>query len=538
MSWNKMLFHSLKSRTVLLYALLFLVSYTIIFVIVYLHLRRAEQEETDWRLHRIFSAFEYRYFTGEELRNSLVVLPKFSRIPKEFFQHVAEELAGFQPVLACRETRNRDSYVVFGFRGKEIWRVTYETDPPHFSKERVLPEGHTAVLAKDFAQESFGEGARLVSLLLDRNKQILACSPSAEPDRERFRRFDYAQNSARLHYGDMENSRGRRIRLAWKSLPDGNMLVIGLNQHSADENLDRIVNAFWGGGVAVFALSILCAWILSCRMVRGIQRVGKAADRIAAGDYSCRVPLNNDGCEIDSLVASFNTMTGNTEILMSELRTIADDIAHDLRTPLTRMIGRSEVTVSGNPTLEDALNTLGDNAEECRAMLALINQMLEISKTESGAIVPDRRELDLSALLERSVELFRLPAEQKGQEIVLNLPERPVHFCGDSVKLQRLVGNLLDNAMKFTPPQGRITVALKQSAQEIVLRVSDTGCGIPAEEREKVFKRFYRADSSRHLPGNGLGLALVQAIAKAHGGSVGLESEPGRGSVFTVRLPV
>ena len=126
-------------------------------------------------------------------------------------------------------------------------------------------------------------------------------------------------------------------------------------------------------------------------------------------------------------------------------------------------------------------------------MLVLINQMLEISKTESGAIVPERRELDLSALLERSVELFRLPAEQKGQEIVLNLPERPVHFCGDSVKLQRLVGNLLDNAMKFTPPQGRITVALEQSAQE---------------------------------------------IAKAHGGSVGLESEPRRGSVFTVRLPV
>lgn len=171
-------------------------------------------------------------------------------------------------------------------------------------------------------------------------------------------------------------------------------------------------------------------------------------------------------------------------------------------------------------------------------MLALINQMLEISKTESGAIVPDRRELDLSALLERSVELFRLPAEQKNQEIVLDIPERPVRFSGDAVKLQRLTGNLLDNAMKFTPPHGRITVALKRTDREVVLSVSDTGCGIPPEEREKVFKRFFRADSSRHLPGNGLGLALVQAIAKAHGGSVGLESEPGRGSVFTVRLPV
>ena len=136
------------------------------------------------------------------------------------------------------------------------------------------------------------------------------------------------------------------------------------------------------------------------------------------------------------------------------------------------------------------------------------------------------------------MELFRLPAEQKNQEIVLNIPERPVRFSGDAVKLQRLAGNLLDNAMKFTPPHGRITVALKRMDREVVLSVSDTGCGIPPEEREKVFKRFFRADSSRHLPGNGLGLALVQAIAKAHGGSVGLESEPGRGSVFTVRLPV
>ncbi len=201
------------------------------------------------------------------------------------------------------------------------------------------------------------------------------------------------------------------------------------------------------------------------------------------------------------------------------------------------MLGRAEITVSGNPTLENCLNTLGDNAEECRGMLSLINRMLDISKTESGTAVLHKKTFDLTLLLQRSAEVFSMVTEQKKQKLVIELPPGPVLFFADPVKIQQMAANLLDNAVKFTPEGGVIRISLTQTGDEICFAVADSGCGIPAEEQKNVFKRFYRADSSRHLPGNGLGLALVHAIVHAHRGSIELDSTPGHGSVFTIRFP-
>ena len=325
--------------------------------------------------------------------------------------------------------------------------------------------------------------------------------------------------------------------MAYRTIPNGTLLVIGLNQHAADENLQKISYAFLITGLTVLALSILCGWFLACRIVSGIERVRRTADRIADGDYSLRISPNAGDLETDDLIASFNTMTANTETLMSELKTITDDIAHDLRTPLTRMLGRSEIAVTLHPTSEKLQDTLGDNAEDCRRMLALINQMLAISKTESGASRLHRETVDLKKLLERASELFRMPAEQKRQTLLLELPAEPVFLSADPARLQQLIANLVDNALKFTSENGSIVIRLTESAEEILLSVSDTGCGIPPEECKKVFKRFYRADTSRNLPGNGLGLAMVRAIATAHGGFVSLSSEVGKGSTFTVHFP-
>ena len=170
-------------------------------------------------------------------------------------------------------------------------------------------------------------------------------------------------------------------------------------------------------------------------------------------------------------------------------------------------------------------------------MLNLINMMLEISRTESGAVEITRSRFDFRAMLRRSAELFSMPAEQKHQKLTLRLPETPVLVCCDQQKLQQVAANLLDNAIKFTPEGGAVDVELSVCDGEIRFSVADTGCGIREEERPEIFKRFYRADNSRSLPGNGLGLSLVSAIVTAAGGSITVEAVLPRGSRFTVRLP-
>ncbi len=538
MFWSKHpLFYSLKTRTAVLYGSLFTLSFLIIFGIVYLYLYLGNQESVDRRLKGILSECEYEYLTGTELPLSLLPVRRIEKIPSRFFQQTAGETEGFQLLLAFHDVDGKFLYLLFLHPDRRTLKyLTIDMETGRMEKKETSRPPRTDVLAQKFARESFGEGNRIYLLLLDKDGRLLAKSPFSRGDLTGLLRYPYRRESTDIQYANLRGSRWR-IRMAYRTIPNGTLLVIGLNQHAADENLQKISYAFLITGLTVLALSILCGWFLACRIVSGIERVGRTADRIADGDYSLRISPNAGDLETDDLIASFNTMTANTETLMRELKTITDDIAHDLRTPLTRMLGRSEIAVTLHPTSEKLQDTLGDNAEDCRRMLALINQMLAISKTESGASRLHRETVDLKKLLERASELFRMPAEQKRQTLLLELPAEPVFLSADPARLQQLIANLVDNALKFTSENGSIVIRLTESAEEILLSVSDTGCGIPPEECKKVFKRFYRADTSRNLPGNGLGLAMVRAIATAHGGFVSLSSEVGKGSTFTVHFP-
>ena len=538
MFWSKHpLFYSLKTRTAVLYGSLFTLSFLIIFGIVYLYLYLGNQESVDRRLKGILSECEYEYLTGTKLPLSLLPVRRIEKIPSRFFQQTAGETESFQLLLAFHDVDGKFLYLLFLHPDRRTRKyLTIDMETGRVEKKETSRPPRTDVLAQKFARESFGEGNRIYLLLLDKDGRLLAKSPFSRGDLTGLLRYPYRRESTDIQYANLRGSRWR-IRMAYRTIPNGTLLVIGLNQHAADENLQKISYAFLITGLTVLALSILCGWFLACRIVSGIERVGRTADRIADGDYSLRISPNAGDLETDDLIASFNTMTANTETLMSELKTITDDIAHDLRTPLTRMLGRSEIAVTLHPTSEKLQDTLGDNAEDCRRMLALINQMLAISKTESGASRLHRETVDLKKLLERASELFRMPAEQKRQTLLLELPAEPVFLSADPARLQQLIANLVDNALKFTSENGSIVIRLTESAEEILLSVSDTGCGIPPEECKKVFKRFYRADTSRNLPGNGLGLAMVRAIATAHGGFVSLSSEVGKGSTFTVHFP-
>ena len=220
---------------------------------------------------------------------------------------------------------------------------------------------------------------------------------------------------------------------------------------------------------------------------------------------------------------------------MQELHDLSDDIAHDLRTPLTRLHAQAELAAMGDVSAEELAAGV---AEETTSMLELINTMLDLSQTGARIERSPRMDVDLAAVVRQMTEFYASVAEDKRVAFVLDLPEGEIIRSAHKAKLQQLVGNLLDNAVKFTPPGGTVSVTLSKEPDTGLARfaVSDTGIGIPEADQPNLFKRFWRSDASRSLPGNGLGLAVVKAIVTSYGGSVTCTSRPGVGTTFVVKL--
>ncbi len=220
---------------------------------------------------------------------------------------------------------------------------------------------------------------------------------------------------------------------------------------------------------------------------------------------------------------------------MQELHDLSDDIAHDLRTPLARMHAQAELAAMGEVSAQELAAGV---AEETTSMLELINTMLDLSQTGARIERSPRTDVDLAAIVRQMTEFYASVAEDKRVAFVLDLPEGEIVRSAHKAKLQQLVGNLLDNAVKFTPAGGTVSVTLSKEPETGLARlaVSDTGIGISEADQPNLFKRFWRSDASRSLPGNGLGLAVVKAIVTSYGGSVTCTSRPGVGTTFVVKL--
>lgn len=324
------------------------------------------------------------------------------------------------------------------------------------------------------------------------------------------------------------------LRVRTTVLPDGFKLSVG-HDVTADEQYLLFLAIVLGGA---FLLSLLLGgWVadwLARRFVRSLQNVSDAADRIKAGEWSTRVKPSHESRELILLEDAFNTMCDQNEKTLTELKTLTDDIAHDLRTPLTRLRTAAEFAAMGGELKRPLPEMLFEQSSD---MLEMINTMLEISQAGNRIDGTPREDIDLCAFLHDTADLYSTVLDDQGLRLVLNVPDVSVVFSGHRGRLQRLVGNLLDNAIKFTSRGGAITIALEHVRDAVVLRVADTGCGIAAEDLPHVFRRFWRSDSSRSLPGNGLGLALAKAIVTSYAGTIECDSAPGRGTVFTVALP-
>ena len=234
------------------------------------------------------------------------------------------------------------------------------------------------------------------------------------------------------------------------------------------------------------------------------------------------------------LAKTFNRLFTAQDARLCELRDLTTNVLHDLRTPLTQISGDAEAVCRGEM---DAAESAERTMESCRTIIRLIDINAEITRTNAGTQSAPAQNLDFGGIVSESVELFRPVAEMKSIRLAFRQPDAPLPFRGHPDKLQRIVGNLIDNAIKFTAGSGSVTVELTSDDSRVVLSVADTGIGMSSETASRVFERFYRADESRHEPGFGLGLSLVKAIVDSYGGDIRCMSVPGKGTTFTVELP-
>lgn len=328
----------------------------------------------------------------------------------------------------------------------------------------------------------------------------------------------------------------RKARVLTTSIGPGRYLQVGLSLSDSMAFLRHFEH--YGLLILFFMLSLgtLAGWALARKAMAGVESVTRAADRIADGHFSDRVAVAGEGSEIDHLVSTFNRMAEHVQTVMAEMRQVNDHIAHDLRSPLTRIRGLAEsAAIQAKPGSESA-ELAGSIVEECDRLGQIINTMLEIAEAEAGVQRLALASLDTGELVRRAAELFEGVAEERHIALTCSMDSVPP-LRGDRRRLQRALANLIDNALKYTPSGGRVEVTLGHNGERVEIAVRDTGPGIALEEQAHLFERFYRGDRSRHLPGNGLGLSLARAVAHAHGGDIRLESRPGSGSTFILSLP-
>ena len=284
----------------------------------------------------------------------------------------------------------------------------------------------------------------------------------------------------------------------------------------------------------------LMGWYMAGRTLKPVLAIARTAQSISGSNLSLRIPTRQAGDELDYLILTFNRMIDRLENSFQQIRQFSTDVSHELRTPITAIRGQLEVALFTAQTPEQYREAMFNALQDIERLSQIVRALLLLSQAESGQLALQKTLIDLSGVLADLVEQFQIPAEAARVRLTADLPER-VLLEADRIQVERLVTNLLSNAVKFTPPGGEIRVGLRQLPECVEVTVEDTGRGIPGEHLPHIFDRFYRVPGGGTAPtaeqGLGLGLSFVSWIVKAHQGKIDVESAPGKGTRFTIRLP-
>lgn len=363
------------------------------------------------------------------------------------------------------------------------------------------------------------------------------------------RTFDIATDYGRLRFS---NSVGKT--------PDGRayLLQVGLPLKAMDDALSRYRDLLmWRVPIALLVAAVACWWLSKFALLP-LTRVAGAVRTIDVRTLERRLPVRGAGDELDRVVEAFNATLGRLEVAVGHMRQFSAAMAHELRTPLAALRGEIDLAWHAPGVSSEQRDRFGSQLEEIDRLTRLIDRILTLARAEAGQIKLARTPVDLSELAQRLVEQLEPIAAAKSIELRCEPPTEvsaalsaggvlaasglaaPIIVEGDAGWLERLLLNLVDNAIKFTPEQGRVVIRVARNGAGARIDVEDTGMGLSSDDARRVFERFFRADASRSsaTEGAGLGLSLVQWIAEQHGGVVSVRSRTGEGSTFTVTLPI
>lgn len=345
------------------------------------------------------------------------------------------------------------------------------------------------------------------------------------------------------------------LETASAHLLDGTLVEVGKSTEAREDLLARFRAALGLVTLSIVLIALSGGLLATRTAMRPIHRLAEAVRRITrTGRTDARVPLDGSGDAFDELTMLFNAMLDRIEGLVTAMRGALDNVSHDLRTPLTRLRGTAELALGAPPDVDRYREALADCVEESDRVLIMLNTLMDISEAESGTLHLRREPISLREVVNRAVDLYHDVADAKG--VTLTVADRPeaqsasaidggartpgddLVVSGDRTRLEQVAANLIDNAVKYTPAGGRVDAEIAREGDRALLRVRDTGAGIPSSEMPRIWDRLFRGDTSRAERGLGLGLSLVKAIVEAHGGTVDVASEPGRGSTFIVSLPL